>query len=129
MYLGRVVGVGTNYDRDFIVYAVSGRSEGSKARVARVFEEDGFTRVNIGPLDPDNITDEQRRMHGGFGPYECKQCHSMRCSAHESVCSLCGIKNREEEKSPKKWGRKYAPAIARPGRRNSATISDRAIVS
>ncbi len=48
VYLGRVVGVGHAKDgKPAIIYAVSGRSEASKARKATLYP----TRVHIGPLD------------------------------------------------------------------------------
>lgn len=63
MYLGRVVSVGELPDgREFIAYAVSGRSDPSRARKARIIEESDVRKVNIGPLDLDNLNPEQEKM-------------------------------------------------------------------
>lgn len=60
VYLGRIVGVGALPDeRMFIAYAVSGRSESSRVRAARIVEDGYHTRVKIGPVDPDKISPEQ----------------------------------------------------------------------
>ena len=58
MYLGRVVGLGiNNYGRPFAVYAVSGRSEGSKTRRAVI---DKYIGIKIEPLE--ETTPEQEKM-------------------------------------------------------------------
>ncbi|MBU0899043.1 MAG: IMP cyclohydrolase [Nanoarchaeota archaeon] len=57
MYLGRVVGLGLNEDGNpFAIYAVSGRSEGSRARKAEI--KDNI--VEIGPIG--DISPEQEKM-------------------------------------------------------------------
>ena len=63
MYLGRVVGAGhlPGY-KDFLAYAVSGRSESSRERKARITEGPSVMKVNIGPLDPGNLTEEQKEQ-------------------------------------------------------------------
>lgn len=57
MYLGRVVGLGMLPDeREFIAYAVSGRSDASRTRKARITGEGNVQKVNIGPLGLDKLT-------------------------------------------------------------------------
>jgi len=63
MYLGRVVGLGVLPDeRKFAAYVVSGRSDSSRSRKARVYENGFMKRVNIGPLNPDSLTPEQQEQ-------------------------------------------------------------------
>lgn len=58
-YLGRVCGAGLTDDgKAALVYAISGRSTGSKSRLATVSEEGIVKKVHIGPLE--EINDEQK---------------------------------------------------------------------
>lgn len=56
-YLGRVVGVGYNKDKPFAIYAVTGRSEMSKARMAEILDNN---IVRIAPSG--EISDDQKKM-------------------------------------------------------------------
>ncbi len=63
MYLGRIVGIGLLPNgKEYIAYAVTGRSKGSQERVAMVSEDNKFKGINIGHVDPENITPEQHAM-------------------------------------------------------------------
>jgi hypothetical protein len=61
VYLGRIVGAGsTKNNESAIVYAVSGRSEGSKARTAHLYPTRVFIGSSITKIPYDRITEIQK---------------------------------------------------------------------
>ena len=59
-YFGRTVGIGITKRGDIAaLYAVSGRSEGSKSRLAKIVDDGFIKRVRIRPIKEPK--DEQKR--------------------------------------------------------------------
>jgi len=84
-YYGRTLGIGITEREDIAaIYAVSGRSEGSKSRIARIIDEDLIKRVTIGPIK--EPTGEQSK-NANLLFYDC-----MWMITHVSKDVVCGCR-------------------------------------